>query len=157
MEEVAVAGEFMAVKTGTEFMGMDAGVECRNSMDSPTVWRMEEGGCCRGVHGYEDRRGVPRQDSNPDSLLRLGLPNSVEESGSCRGVDGGGAGVECRDTVQILTPSYALDSPTVWRKAAAAGESMGAEAGVECRDTVQILTPSNALDSSTVRLQLPGS
>jgi len=71
---------------------VDAGVECRNSMDSPTVWRMEEGGCCRGVHGCEDRRGVPRQDLNPDSLLRLGLPNSVEEGGSCRGVEGGGGG-----------------------------------------------------------------
>ncbi len=65
------------VAAAGELMGVDAGVECRNSMDSPTVWRMEKGGCCRGVHGYEDRRGVPRQDSNLEAFLRLGLPNSV--------------------------------------------------------------------------------
>ncbi len=35
---------------------------------------------------------MPRQDSNSESFLRLGLPNSMEEGGSCRGVDGGGCG-----------------------------------------------------------------
>jgi hypothetical protein len=68
------------------------GVECRDriqilcpyyALDSP-----EEGGSCRGVDGGK----VPRQDSNPESLLRLGLPNSMEEGGSCRGVEGVEAG-----------------------------------------------------------------
>ncbi len=150
---MAAAGEFMAMKTGAECRDRIRILRPSYALDSPTVCRkVAVAGELRGVEA-----GVECRDSMDFPTQQYGGWSKVAAAGEFMAVK---TGAECRDRIRILSPFYALDSPTVCRKVAAAGELRGVDAGVECRDRIRILSSRSAirrsLDSictqSTVRL-----
>ncbi len=88
-------------------------------MDSPTVWKKKVAvaGEFMGVDAGWSAATVwtPQQYGGWRKVAAAGEFMAVK------------TGAECRDRIRILSPSYALDSPTVWRKVAAAGEFMGVD------------------------------